>query len=58
VLDDLEHYAKASDDHVSLQAVTESKTSLNKLIMKMDGLETGFDRIAERSRGSFICQPI
>lgn len=54
MLDDLEHYAKASNDHVSLRAVTDCKASLNKLIMKMDGLETGFDRVAERSRGSFM----
>ena len=53
MLDDLENYAKTSNDDVSLRAVNECKASLNKLIIKMDGLETGFDRIAERSRGSF-----
>jgi autophagy-related protein 11 len=51
VLDDLEQYAKASNDNIALRTVMESKASLNKLIVKMDGLETGFDRIAERSRG-------
>ncbi|KAJ3556242.1 hypothetical protein NP233_g12022 [Leucocoprinus birnbaumii] len=49
VLDDLEQYAKASNDEVALRAVAECKASLGKLIVKMDGLEIGFDRIAERS---------
>ncbi|KAF5356786.1 hypothetical protein D9756_006559 [Leucocoprinus leucothites] len=49
VLDDLEQYTKASNDDIALRAVNECKVSLNRLIVKMDGLETGFDRIAERS---------
>lgn len=50
VLDDLEQFAKLSDDDIALQAVTECRTSLQKLVVKMDSLEVGFDRIAERSR--------
>lgn len=51
VLDDLEQYSKSSNDDIALRAVTECRASLQKLIVKMDGLEAGFDRIAERSRG-------
>lgn len=51
VMDDLEEYARSLDDEdVALNIIGETKASLQKLVEKMDGLETNFDRIAERSR--------
>lgn len=52
VLGDLEHFAKSTGDAAAISSVEEARTSLEKLIGKMDGIESGFDRIAERSRGS------
>jgi autophagy-related protein 11 len=49
VLDDLERYARSTSDPEALKAVQECKASLDKLVTKMDSLEAGFDRIAERS---------
>ncbi|KAG6830914.1 hypothetical protein H0H87_006837 [Tephrocybe sp. NHM501043] len=49
VLDDLDQYAQSSSDAAALRAVRECRAALDKLITKMDGLEAGFDRIAERS---------
>ncbi|KII87895.1 hypothetical protein PLICRDRAFT_112259 [Plicaturopsis crispa FD-325 SS-3] len=49
VLDDLERVARSSADTVALGAVRESRIALEKLVTKMDNLEAGFDRIAERS---------
>ncbi|KAI0716665.1 hypothetical protein C8Q76DRAFT_794930 [Earliella scabrosa] len=49
VLDDLEHFAKESSDTVAEASVQEARLKLDKLIGKMDSLESGFDRIAERS---------
>ncbi|GLB42084.1 putative autophagy-related protein 11 [Lyophyllum shimeji] len=49
VLDDLERYAQSSGDAAALRAVRECRAALDKLVAKMDGLEAGFDRIAERS---------
>ena len=49
VLDDLEHFAEASRDSAALASVREARSGLDKLIAKMDSLESGFDRIAERS---------
>ncbi|KAE9395750.1 hypothetical protein BT96DRAFT_1021771 [Gymnopus androsaceus JB14] len=49
VLDDLEELSRTSNDGAALSAVRECRASLEKLVMKMDGLESGFDRIAERS---------
>lgn len=49
VLDDLEHFAEASEDPAALRSVREARSGLDKLIGKMDSLESGFDRIAERS---------
>ncbi|KAJ6586410.1 putative peripheral membrane protein [Mycena vulgaris] len=46
VLDDLETTA---DDPVARAAVRECRAALERLVAKMDGLEAGFDRIAERS---------
>ena len=54
VLDDLEQFAQSSNDHVAIGAVQESRGALEKLVNKMDSLETGFDRIAERSCNSVI----
>ena len=51
VLDDLENYVRSSNDTIGLQAVQESRIAMEKLIVKMDNLESGFDKIAERSRG-------
>jgi autophagy-related protein 11 len=50
VLDDLEEFARSSNDHAALGAVKESRGALEKLVHRMDSLESGFDRIAERSR--------
>lgn len=52
VLDDLEQYSRASNDTAALSAVRECRISLDKLVTRMDGLESAFDRIAERSRES------
>ncbi|KAJ6460898.1 putative peripheral membrane protein [Mycena sanguinolenta] len=49
VLDDLENASRDAEDLVALAAVRECRTALDKLIVKMDSLESGFDRIAERS---------
>ncbi|KAG6828174.1 hypothetical protein H0H92_008905 [Tricholoma furcatifolium] len=49
VFDDLDSYAQTSSDATSLRAVRECRAALDKLVAKMDGLEAGFDRIAERS---------
>ncbi|KAG6837101.1 hypothetical protein H0H93_014705 [Arthromyces matolae] len=49
LLDDLDDYAQTNNDAVALGAVRECRTALDRLIGKMDGLETNFDRIAERS---------
>lgn len=49
ILDDLEHFAEASQDPAALSSVREARSGLDKLIGKMDSLESGFDRIAERS---------
>lgn len=50
VLDDLEHFAHDRQDEAALNSVREARTGLERLIGKMDNLESGFDRIAERSR--------
>jgi len=50
VLGDLEHFAKSTGDIAAMTSVREARVSLEKLIGKMDGIESGFDRIAERSR--------
>ncbi|KAJ6624249.1 putative peripheral membrane protein [Mycena sp. CBHHK59/15] len=49
VLDDLENASRTSNDLIALAAVRECRAALEKLIVKMDSLESGFDRIAERS---------
>ncbi|KAK7678128.1 hypothetical protein QCA50_018921 [Cerrena zonata] len=49
VLDDLEHFARDSSNHIALTSVQDARAGLEKLIVKMDSLESGFDRIAERS---------
>ncbi|KAF5381358.1 hypothetical protein D9615_008323 [Tricholomella constricta] len=49
VLDDLEHSSQSSGDAAAVRAVRECRAALDKLVVKMDGLEPGFDRIAERS---------
>ncbi|KAH0581434.1 Autophagy-related protein 11 [Termitomyces sp. J132] len=49
VFDDLDQYAQTSSDDAALGAVRECRAALDKLVAKMDGLEVGFDRIAERS---------
>jgi autophagy-related protein 11 len=51
VLDDLENYVSSTNDAIGLLAVQESRIAMEKLIVKMDNLESGFDKIAERSRG-------
>jgi hypothetical protein len=55
VLGDLERYAQSlKDDGVALANIRETRTNLQRLVDKMDTLEVGFDRIAERSRTSPI----
>ncbi|KAI9507608.1 putative peripheral membrane protein [Russula earlei] len=50
VLEDLERYAQSlKDNGVALANVREMRTNLQRLVDKMDALEAGFDRIAERS---------
>ena len=49
MLDDLEHFARDSQDQAAEVSVQEARSKLEKLVGKMDGLESGFDRIAERS---------
>lgn len=51
VLDDLDNYMRSSNDSIGLRAVQECRIAMEKLIVKMDSLESGFDKIAERSRG-------
>ncbi|KAI0767884.1 hypothetical protein BC629DRAFT_1596149 [Irpex lacteus] len=48
-MDDLEQFARKSPHPGALASVQEARAGLEKLIHKMDGLEAGFDRIAERS---------
>jgi hypothetical protein len=50
VLGDLETFAKSAGDTAAMSSVKETRASLERLIGKMDGIESGFDRIAERSR--------
>lgn len=50
VLDDLEQFSRSTNDPAALSAVQECRAALEKLVSKMDNLEAGFDRIAERSR--------
>lgn len=50
VVHDLEEYARASSNSAILDSVQETRSTLEKLVQKMDNLEAGFDRIAERSR--------
>lgn len=54
VVHDLEEYARSSSDPAILNSVQETRFSLEKLVQKMDNLEAGFDRIAERSRRSLV----
>ncbi|KZV76457.1 hypothetical protein PENSPDRAFT_741294 [Peniophora sp. CONT] len=50
VLSDLEAYVETlPDGSLALASLREIKTNLDKLVQKMDALESGFDRIAERS---------
>ncbi|KAA1472524.1 putative peripheral membrane protein [Dentipellis sp. KUC8613] len=50
VLKDLEQYAETlSDADGALRSIRETRNNLEKLVSKMDALESGFDRIAERS---------
>jgi autophagy-related protein 11 len=50
VLDDLECFARESPYPDALESIKEARAGFEKLINKMDTLESGFDRIAERSR--------
>lgn len=47
IFDDLAQYA--SHDSATLKAVNECRGALDKLVSKMDSLESSFDKIAERS---------
>ena len=49
VLDDLEQLTQSNNDPVALSAVREARVALDKLVSRMDNLESAFDRIAEKS---------
>ena len=49
VLDDLERFAREAQSPDALESIREARAGIEKLINKMDTLEAGFDRIAERS---------
>ncbi|GJE85510.1 ATG11 domain-containing protein [Phanerochaete sordida] len=49
VLDDLERFARQSPYPDAIESIQEARANIEKLINKMDMLESGFDRIAERS---------
>jgi autophagy-related protein 11 len=49
VLSDLDSYARSSSNPAAMLSVQEARVAVEKLIAKMDNLEAGFDRIAERS---------
>ncbi|TCD71903.1 oligomeric, coiled-coil, peripheral membrane protein [Steccherinum ochraceum] len=49
VFEDLEHFAAHSGDAAALASVQDARSGLEKLVGKLDSLESGFDRIAERS---------
>lgn len=49
VLQDLEEFARSSPSPAVLASVQEARQALEKHVQKMDNLESGFDRIAERS---------
>lgn len=50
VLEDLERYVQSlGDNDVALINIRETRTNLQRLVDRMDALESGFDRIAERS---------
>jgi autophagy-related protein 11 len=48
VFDDLEHLAQSFDAD-ALGSLRQTRSVLDKAVDKMDGLEAGFDRIAEKS---------
>lgn len=51
ILNEVEDYARSLNDNgAALNTIQETKVSLEKSIAKMDGMESNFDRIAERSR--------
>lgn len=57
VLSDLETYVETlPDGALAVASLREIKANLDKLVQKMDALESGFDRIAERSRAYALCQ--
>lgn len=49
VLDDLEESAAKQEDEAALLAVKDCRLGLEKHIARMNNLEAGFDKIAERS---------
>ncbi|KAG1736138.1 putative peripheral membrane protein [Suillus paluster] len=49
VLNDLESWSRSGSDPAAMGSVHEARIAVDKLIAKMDNLEAGFDRIAERS---------
>nr|GAT55169.1 predicted protein [Mycena chlorophos] len=49
MLDELEDASRAEGDSMALSAIRECRAALDKLVVRMDGLEANFDRIAERS---------
>jgi hypothetical protein len=48
LFDELEHLAQSFDAD-ALAALRQTRAALDKAVAKMDSLESGFDRIAEKS---------
>ncbi len=58
ILEDLERHSQSlKDNGVAHANVRETRMSLQRLVDKLDALETGFDRIAERSCMSIMPFP-
>jgi autophagy-related protein 11 len=54
VLSDMEQSVQNKEDEIALKSIRDCKAGLEKQIAKMDSLEAGFDKIAERSR-EYLC---
>jgi autophagy-related protein 11 len=54
-VDELGQSFQAQNDTIAFTAVKECRAALEKLVTKMDGIEAGFDKIAEKSCESVPC---
>lgn len=48
-MDELDQVLQTQNDTIALTTVRECRAALDKLVQKMDSIESGFDRIAEKS---------